>query len=48
MGISQFLNPAAEQVHDSLMSLDDAITSQFPAAYDEGQEEDDNNGQVLP
>ena len=48
MDISQFLNPADEQVHDSLMSIDDAIIGQFLAADDEEQEEDDNNGHILP
>ena len=44
--ISQFLNPADEQVHDSLMSIDDAIIGQFPARDDEGEEDD--NGPILP
>lgn len=47
MDISQFLNPADEQIHDSLMGIDDAIIGQFPAGDDEGQEED-GNGLVLP
>ena len=46
--ISQFLNPADEQAHNSLMSIDDAIIGQFPAADDEEQEEDGNNGHILP
>ena len=48
MDISQFLNPADEQAHNSLMSIDDAIIGQFLAADDEEQEEDDNNGHILP
>ena len=47
MDISQFLNPADEQVHDSLMSIDDAIIGQFPAGDDKREENDDNRPILL-
>ena len=46
MDINQFLNPADEQVNDSLIGIDDAVLSQF-SLEDEGQEEDDD-WHILP
>ena len=45
--INQFLNPADEQVHDDLMSVDDAVLSQFSSQENEEQEEDED-WRVLP
>jgi hypothetical protein len=41
MSISQFLNPADEQVDDNLMDIDDIILSQFAP---ENHESDDDDG----
>lgn len=41
MDINQFLNPENEQVHDGLMSIDDAVLSQFSIPEDPDPEEED-------
>jgi hypothetical protein len=47
MDINEFLNPADEEVNDSLLDLDEMILSQY-AVDQHDEEEDDDSAEPLP